>query len=388
MPASLLTLQELKAHLWNCAQILRGSAVDRTDWKGYILPLYAAGTWGHQRRVVIKAEVVRLKGREPRDNPRFVVTNLLESSRFVYEWVYCARGDIENRIKEFLDGLQIDRTSCCKFLANLVAAGSGNDGRVPLGEIGAITFFGLAPVLRNKSLDPSSGTISLCLHRGHGATAWTVCAAGPRRKVPQPVRAGRQESGRSGLAKGLDTSIIMVYNHYYALVAQPVDLDAGGSRPRPPSASAHLPLRAGGRASCPRCRREGYQSAFFGRKSVAVRYRFTPAGSRNPGVDPTGRRRRSPRVREAVRVRIAGEPAEEGRPGCPNRDPRRGVALLVAPNATRQAADTRRHRSAVASWRGPCPRGSGAAAKSRWCCRWRLGCFWRSGRKPVLEGGD
>ena len=79
---------------------------------------YAARTWGRERRVVIKAEVVRLKGREPRDNPRFVVTNLLESSRFVYEWVYCARGDIENRIKELLDGLQIDRTSCCKFLAN------------------------------------------------------------------------------------------------------------------------------------------------------------------------------------------------------------------------------------------------------------------------------
>lgn len=32
-------LQELKSHLWNCAEILRGSAVDRTDWKGYILPL-------------------------------------------------------------------------------------------------------------------------------------------------------------------------------------------------------------------------------------------------------------------------------------------------------------------------------------------------------------
>ena len=79
---------------------------------------YAARTWGRERRVVIKAEVVRLKGREPRDNPRFVVTNLLESSRFVYERVYCARGDIENRIKELLDGLQIDRTSCCKFLAN------------------------------------------------------------------------------------------------------------------------------------------------------------------------------------------------------------------------------------------------------------------------------
>lgn len=34
-----MSLQELKAHLWNCAEILRGSAVDRTDWKAYILPL-------------------------------------------------------------------------------------------------------------------------------------------------------------------------------------------------------------------------------------------------------------------------------------------------------------------------------------------------------------
>lgn len=34
-----LTLHDLKAHLWNCAEILRGSAVDRTDWKAYILPL-------------------------------------------------------------------------------------------------------------------------------------------------------------------------------------------------------------------------------------------------------------------------------------------------------------------------------------------------------------
>lgn len=31
--------KEIKSHLWNCAEILRGSAVDRTDWKAYILPL-------------------------------------------------------------------------------------------------------------------------------------------------------------------------------------------------------------------------------------------------------------------------------------------------------------------------------------------------------------
>ena len=81
---------------------------------------YAARTWGHERRVVIKAEVVRLGDREPRDNPRFVVTNLRQTPRCIYETVYGARGDIENRIKELLDGLQIDRTSCCRFWANQV----------------------------------------------------------------------------------------------------------------------------------------------------------------------------------------------------------------------------------------------------------------------------
>ena len=39
MPANQLTLKDLKSELWRCAEILRGSAVDRTDWKGYILPL-------------------------------------------------------------------------------------------------------------------------------------------------------------------------------------------------------------------------------------------------------------------------------------------------------------------------------------------------------------
>jgi hypothetical protein len=79
---------------------------------------YAAGTWPHERRVIIKAEVVRLAGREPRDNARFVVTNLRQTPRWIYEHVYCARGDIENRIKELHDGLQIGRTSCCRFWPN------------------------------------------------------------------------------------------------------------------------------------------------------------------------------------------------------------------------------------------------------------------------------
>lgn len=79
---------------------------------------YAAGTWTHRRRVIIKAEVTRHPGRKPKKNPRFVVTNLDQTSRWIYEKVYCKRGDVENRIKELQLGLEIDRTSCSRFLAN------------------------------------------------------------------------------------------------------------------------------------------------------------------------------------------------------------------------------------------------------------------------------
>ena len=79
---------------------------------------YQAGSWPHGRRVIVKAEVTAHVGRQPKDNPRFVVTNLKTSPRYVYEAVYCARGDVENRLKELKLGLEIDRTSCTRFLAN------------------------------------------------------------------------------------------------------------------------------------------------------------------------------------------------------------------------------------------------------------------------------
>lgn len=75
-------------------------------------------TWPWKRRVLYKAEVVRAAGKEAKDNPRFVVTNLKQSPQWIYEQVYCQRGDVENRIKELHDGMQIGRTSCSNFLAN------------------------------------------------------------------------------------------------------------------------------------------------------------------------------------------------------------------------------------------------------------------------------
>jgi len=79
---------------------------------------YAARTWPHRRRVIIKAEVVRQTGKDPKDNPRFVITNLRQGPQWIYEQVYCQRGDIENRIKELHEGLEIGRTSCTSFWAN------------------------------------------------------------------------------------------------------------------------------------------------------------------------------------------------------------------------------------------------------------------------------
>jgi hypothetical protein len=78
---------------------------------------YAARKWSHKRRVIMKAEVVRLAERAPRNNPRFVVTNLPQTPASVYG-LYRDRGDVENRIKELHDGLGLDRTSCSAFRAN------------------------------------------------------------------------------------------------------------------------------------------------------------------------------------------------------------------------------------------------------------------------------
>jgi hypothetical protein len=73
-------------------------------------------SWSRQRRVVAKAEHLA-KG----SNPRFVVTSLPASAidaRTLYEDLYCARGDLENRIKEQQLDLFADRTSAATMRAN------------------------------------------------------------------------------------------------------------------------------------------------------------------------------------------------------------------------------------------------------------------------------
>jgi hypothetical protein len=80
-------------------------------------------SWSRQRRVVAKAEYLASGGvgGTGKPNPRFVVTSLPASAleaRALYEDLYCARGDMENRIKEQQLGLFADRTSATTFRAN------------------------------------------------------------------------------------------------------------------------------------------------------------------------------------------------------------------------------------------------------------------------------
>ena len=79
---------------------------------------YQTRSWPAPRRTIIKAEVVWHQGREPRDNPRFVITNLRQTPEWIYTHVYCARGDSENRLKELKLALAFGRTSCTRFWAN------------------------------------------------------------------------------------------------------------------------------------------------------------------------------------------------------------------------------------------------------------------------------
>ena len=73
-------------------------------------------SWSQRRRVIAKAEWTQGEA-----NPRFIVTSLKPrevTARHLYETVYCARGDMENRIKETQGDLFADRTSAATMPAN------------------------------------------------------------------------------------------------------------------------------------------------------------------------------------------------------------------------------------------------------------------------------
>jgi hypothetical protein len=74
---------------------------------------YQAHTWDRPRRVIAKAEH---NAHGP--NPRYLVTSMAGEPQSLYDERYCARGEVENRIKEQQLDLFSDRTSCHEWWPN------------------------------------------------------------------------------------------------------------------------------------------------------------------------------------------------------------------------------------------------------------------------------
>jgi Transposase DDE domain group 1 len=74
---------------------------------------YAAGSWSQQEKVIARVEATDLG-----TDARFIVTNLPGRAKHLYERVYCARGRMENLIKDMKLYTRSDKTACHRWQAN------------------------------------------------------------------------------------------------------------------------------------------------------------------------------------------------------------------------------------------------------------------------------
>ena len=126
-------------------------------------------------------------GGEAKESPRFVVTSLpaeTHPARVLYEHLYCARGEAENRVKEHKRGLFSARCSSNLFGANTL--------RFYLSTFAMILFRGLREATRWSA----SGTAT----RRKTAGSWTRSGRRPHRKrrCRRRRRPGLHQDGGSG----------------------------------------------------------------------------------------------------------------------------------------------------------------------------------------------
>jgi hypothetical protein len=117
--ASNAVLKRLSANIVSAAEMFFVDAGSKEAFRLFWEYEYQAKSWNQARKVIVKAE--RLPDGENffgKENTRYVVTNLDGTAKELYENIYCARGDMENRIKEQQSMLFADRTSCHGFEAN------------------------------------------------------------------------------------------------------------------------------------------------------------------------------------------------------------------------------------------------------------------------------
>jgi hypothetical protein len=139
-------------------------------------------SWSRSRRVVGKAEHL-----EKGSNPRFVVTSLSKKeykAKELYEDIYCARGEMENRIKEQQLGLFADRTSTATLRANQLRLWFSSMAYVLLSELRRVGLKGTelahaqCSTIRTKLLKIGA-IVRISVRR-----VWISCASGyPYRSI-------------------------------------------------------------------------------------------------------------------------------------------------------------------------------------------------------------
>jgi hypothetical protein len=148
---------------------------------------YAARSWRRKRRVIMKAEVVQYPGRAPRDNPRFVVTNLPLPPEGVYA-LYRQRGDVENRHKELTDksGAGADQLSALPG-----QPGPRLPDRHGLHPLSGVATAGPGDGLRRRPGGHAPGTADQAGGLDHALGAPDRAASAARLSVAQALAAGR-----------------------------------------------------------------------------------------------------------------------------------------------------------------------------------------------------
>jgi hypothetical protein len=101
------------AHPWCEDAATRRALTGKDRVRRYFETPYAARSWPKPRRVIARVEATAMGA-----DARFVVTNLAWRSKHLYEKLYCARGAMENLIKEHKLYTKSDRTSCHRWEAN------------------------------------------------------------------------------------------------------------------------------------------------------------------------------------------------------------------------------------------------------------------------------
>jgi hypothetical protein len=101
------------AHPWCEDAATRRALASKPKVRRFFQTAYAARSWSRERRVIARVEATALGA-----DARFIVTNLTGRSKHLYEKGYCARGAMENLIKEHKLYTKSDRTSCHRWKAN------------------------------------------------------------------------------------------------------------------------------------------------------------------------------------------------------------------------------------------------------------------------------